>query len=87
MFKNISWQDRVVFYQKASIALLLNLLFGAYIWRFMRQTALLGQSHELKTFILGMAFMFVLMMSFGFILEAYERQTESDLNSQDNNDE
>ena len=76
MFKNNSWQDRVVFYQKASIVLLLNLLFGAYIWRFMRQAALLGQSHELKTFILGMAFMFVLMMSFGFILEAYEKMIQ-----------
>ena len=76
MFKNNSWQDRVVFYQKASIALLLNLLFGAYIWRFMRQAALLGQSHELKTFILGIAFMFVLMMSFGFILEAYEKMIQ-----------
>ena len=76
MFKNNSWQDRVVFYQKASIVLLLNLLFGAYIWRFMRQAALLGQFHELKTFVLGMAFMFVLMMSFGFILEAYEKMIQ-----------
>ncbi|MBZ5941948.1 hypothetical protein K1W63_06145 [Weissella cibaria] len=76
MVKNISWQDKVVFYQKASIVLLLNLLFGAYIWRFMRQAALLGQFHELKTFVLGMAFMFVLMMSFGFILEAYEKMIQ-----------
>ena len=76
MVKNISWQDKVVFYQKASIVLLLNLLFGAYIWRFKRQAALLGQFHELKTFVLGMAFMFVLMMSFGFILEAYEKMIQ-----------
>ncbi|WP_134659533.1 hypothetical protein [Weissella cibaria] len=76
MVKNISWQDKVVFYQKASIVLLLNLLFGAYIWRFMRQAALLGQFHELKIFVLGMAFMFVLMMSFGFILEAYEKMIQ-----------
>ncbi|WP_270310488.1 hypothetical protein [Weissella cibaria] len=76
MVKNISWQDKVIFYQKASIVLLLNLLFGAYIWRFMRQAALLGQFHELKTFVLGMAFMFVLMMSFGFILEAYEKMIQ-----------
>lgn len=67
MVKNVNWQDKVVFYQKTSVAILIDILFATYIWRYVRQTMLSNQPHEIKSLLLGMSFMFVIFMSFGLI--------------------
>ncbi|MEE0002483.1 MAG: hypothetical protein UFS73_07655 [Weissella confusa] len=78
MVKNVSWQDKVVFYQKASVAILIDVLFATYIWRYVRETMLSNQPHEIKSLLLGMAFMFVIFISLGSIIEAHETMMKSD---------
>ncbi|WP_447408700.1 hypothetical protein ACDP95_10700 [Weissella confusa] len=80
MVKNVSWQDKVVFYQKASVAILIDVLFATYIWRYVREAMLSNQPHEIKSLLLGMAFMFVILMSFGSIFEAHETMMKSNGN-------